>query len=213
MTGFLGATRTARVLAAVIVGLLATGVLTGGLWAWIAPPIHGVVGLNRAGERWHDYLGDESEHFFVAAFLMLGLLSVVAVVTPVLSWQWRAHRGPWMVVGLSIGLVAAAGAAVAVGTIAVRLRFGAVDIAATPLNGDNSASGSASGAVRYFTQAPPVFFGHSPMQIACTVLLPAGVSALAYAVLAATAARDDLGSSPTADSLESSAVVTISPGG
>jgi hypothetical protein len=72
-------------------------VLIGGLWAWIAPAIHGVVAVDHTGERVHDYLGAESEHFFVAAFLMLGLLSVVSVVAPVLVWQWREHRGPGMV--------------------------------------------------------------------------------------------------------------------
>ncbi len=88
--------------------------------AWIAPPIHGVVALDHSGERVHDYLGTESEHFFVAAVLMLGLLSVVSVVAPVLVWQWGEHRGPGMVAALSIGLVAAAAAAAAVGAPLVR---------------------------------------------------------------------------------------------
>ncbi|EUA68475.1 hypothetical protein I553_3940 [Mycobacterium xenopi 4042] len=49
--------------------------------------------LTHEGERVHDYLGNEADHFFVAAFLMLGLLTVVAVVASVLVWEWRAHRG------------------------------------------------------------------------------------------------------------------------
>ena len=68
--------------------------LIGAWWAWIAPPIHAVVALTKAGERVHDYLGSESDHFFVAPCLMLGLLTVVAVVAPVLVWQRREHRGP-----------------------------------------------------------------------------------------------------------------------
>ncbi|EUA12661.1 hypothetical protein I553_4055 [Mycobacterium xenopi 4042] len=40
--------------------------------------------LTHEGERVHDYLGNEADHFFVAAFLMLGLLTVVAVVASVL---------------------------------------------------------------------------------------------------------------------------------
>ena len=71
-----------------------------------------------AGERVHDYLGNESEHFFDAPCLMLGLLTVLAVVAPVLAWQWRQHRGPGMVVGLSTGMVTAAAAATAIGAAA-----------------------------------------------------------------------------------------------
>ncbi|WP_156744962.1 DUF2567 domain-containing protein, partial [Mycobacterium sp. E2238] len=90
------APRKPPVRAIVIAGLgsAAAGVLAGGLWAWIAPPIHAVVALTRAGERVHDYLGTESEHFFDAPCLMLGLLTVLAVVAPVLGWQWRERRGP-----------------------------------------------------------------------------------------------------------------------
>ena len=57
-------------------GLAVAGALVGALWAWLAPPIHGVVALTQSGERVHDYLGNEADHFFVAAFLMLGLLTV-----------------------------------------------------------------------------------------------------------------------------------------
>ena len=106
-------------------GSAPAGVLVGGLWAWIAPPIHGVVALTHDGDRLHDYLGDEPDHFFVAAFLMLGLLNVVAAVAAVLAWQWRAHRGPGMVAGLCTGVVIAAAAAVGVGVLLVHLRYGA----------------------------------------------------------------------------------------
>ena len=180
-----------RAIVAMVAGLLPAGVLSGGLWAWIAPPIHGVVALTREGERLHDYLGDESEHFFVAPFLMLGLLNVVAAVAAVLAWQWRAHRGPGMVAGLCAGVVIAAAAAAGVGALLVHLRYGTVSFAAAPVTHDHP--------FYYFTEAPPVFFGRSPLQIACTLLLPATTAALVYAVPVAATARDDLGGYPAVD--------------
>jgi hypothetical protein len=166
-------------------------VLVGGLWAWMAPPIHLVVAMTRAGERVHDYLGAESQHFFDVPCLMLGLLTVLAVVTPVLAWQWRRLRGPGMVIGLTIGMVVAAAVASTVGAVLVLLRYGALDIDQVPLLGRPS--------VGYVIQAPPVFFGPGPLQIATTLLWPAAVAALVYSLLAAGSARDDLGSSgPTA---------------
>jgi hypothetical protein len=187
------APRTSRARAIVIaaLGLSATGVLIGGLWAWIAPPIHVVVAITRAGERVHDYLGTESEHFFHAPCLMLGLLTPVAVVAPVLAWQRREHRGPKMVVGLSIGMVIVAVAAAAVGAVLVRLHYGASNFDAVPLFGKP--------AVAYVVQAPPVFFGLGPLQVALTLLWPAAIAALVYALLAAGNARDDLGGLPVAD--------------
>jgi hypothetical protein len=179
-----------RPIITVTLGLSATGVLIGGLWAWIAPPIHAVVAITRSGERVHDYLGTESQHFFVAPCLMLGLFTVVAVVAPVLLWQWREQRGPGMVIALSIGLVTAASAAAAVGALLVRLRYGDVNFDAIPLGGDHK--------VAYVIQAPPVFFARSPLQIATTLMWPAGTAALVYAVLAAAHARDDLGGAPVA---------------
>jgi hypothetical protein len=53
--------------------------------------------------------------------------------------------------------------------------------------------------VHYFTEAPPVFFGQGPLQIAVTLLLPAALAALVYALLAAAAPRDDLGAWPVDD--------------
>jgi hypothetical protein len=184
-------TSRSRAIVIAVLGLSVTGVLIGGLWVWIAAPIHVVVAITRAGERVHDYLGTESDHFFDAPCLMLGLLTVGAVVAPVLAWQWREHRGPGMVVGLSIGMVTAAVAASAVGALLVRLRYGAVNFDAVPLSGKPS--------VAYVVQAPPVFFAHGPLQVAATLLWPAAITALVYAVLAAGNARDDLGALPVAD--------------
>jgi Protein of unknown function (DUF2567) len=181
----------ARAIVVAALGFSAAGVLIGGLWAWIAPPIHVVVAITRAGERVHDYLGSESEHFFNAPCLMLGLLTVVAVVAPVSAWQWRQRRGPRMVVGLSIGMVIVAVAAAAVGALLVRLHYGASNFDAVPLFGKP--------AVAYVVQAPPVFFGLGPLQVVVTLFWPAAIAALVYALLAAGNARDDLGRLPVAD--------------
>lgn len=180
-----------RAVIAIAAALLIAGVLVGGLWAWIAPPIHGMVALTHDGDRVHDYLGDDAEHFFVAPFLMLGLLNVVAAVAAVLAWQWRAHRGPGMVTGLCAGMVIAAGAAVGVSVLLVHLRYGAVDFAAVPVSHDHP--------VHYFTEAPPVFFGRTGWQVACTLLVPASTAALVYAVPVAATARDDLGGYPAVE--------------
>nr|WP_231986677.1 DUF2567 domain-containing protein [Mycobacterium sp. 852002-40037_SCH5390672] len=177
-----------RALLIVALGSAATGLAIGGLWAWIAPPIRAVVALTRSGERVHDYLGNESEHFFVAPALMLGLLTVLAVVASVGVWQWREHRGPGMVIALSTGMAAAAAAASAVGAGLVRLSYGALDFDAVPL--------TKSPSVAYVTQAPPVFFSDGPLQIAVSLLWPAGIAALVYAVRTAADARDDLGALP-----------------
>src|ERR1700739_4418098 len=77
-----GVARTPRVRAIVTtgLGLAVTGVVLGGLWAFIAPPIRAVVAITRSGERVHDYPGAESEHFFDAPCLFLGVLTVAAVV-------------------------------------------------------------------------------------------------------------------------------------
>jgi hypothetical protein len=174
-----------RAIATAAVGVAVVGVLIGWLWAWIAPPIHAVVAITHAGERVHDYLGSEAEHFFDAPCLLLGLLTVLAVVAPVLVWQWREHRGPGMVIALSIGMVIAAAAASATGAVLVRLRYGPLNFDAVPLTGKPS--------VAYVIQAPPVFFSLGPLQVAMTLMWPAAVAALVYALLAAANARDDLG--------------------
>ena len=76
-----------------------------------------------------------------------------------LAWQWRAHRGPVMVVGLSTGADrrgAAAGGVV--GAPLVHRRYGAIDVARAPVTPEHR--------VHYVVEAPPVFFGHTPLQIA-----------------------------------------------
>ena len=178
---------------AVAVGLLPMGVLVGALWAWLAPPVRGVVALTHDGQRVHDYLGGEADHFFVAAFLMLGLLNVVAAVAAVLAWQWRAHRGPGMVIGLCVGVATAAAVAVGVGVLLAHLRYGTVNFAAVSVSQEHP--------VFYVTEAPPVFFGSSLLQMACTLLLPAATAALVYAVPAAATSRDDLGGYPVVDTI------------
>ena len=184
--------RTSRVRALVVAALGpgAAGVLIGGLWALIAPPIHAVVAITHAGERVHDYLGTESQHFFDAPCLMLGLLTVLAVLAAVLVWHWREYRGPGMVIALSVGMVAAAAAASAAGAALVRLSYGALDFNTVPLSGSPS--------VAYVVQAPPVFFSDRPLQVAMTLIWPAAVAALVYALRAAADARDDLGVLPVA---------------
>ncbi|WP_374021609.1 DUF2567 domain-containing protein [Mycobacterium sp. HNNTM2301] len=179
--------------ATAIAGLapVAAGVLLGALWVWIAPPIHAVVALTRAGERVHDYLGNESQHFFDAPCLMLGLLTVLAVLGAAVAWQWRARRGPGMVVALATGLATAAAVAAATGAALARIRYGALNFDAVPLPKGPS--------VAYVIQAPPVFFASDPLRVALTLLWPAAVAALVYAVLAAADARDDLGAMPPRD--------------
>lgn len=188
-----------RAIGAVVVTLLLTGVPIGALWAWIAPAVHGAVALTQDGDRVHDYLGAEAEHFFVAPVLMLGLLNVLAVVAAVLAWQWRAHRGPGMVAGLCAGVLGAAAAAAGVGALLVHLRYGTVDFEAARLTHDDP--------VYYFAEAPPVFFGHSAAQIACTLLLPVATAALVYAVAVAACSRDDLGGYPPVESAPTPAAV------
>lgn len=177
----------------VFLGLLAAGVVAGAVWAWLAPPIQAVVALTRSGDRIRGYLGDESDHLFLGAFLIAGLLGFIAVVAATLTWQWRAHRGPAMVGALVLGGMAAAGAATGIGAVLVRWRYGTIDLAAAPVTPEHR--------VHYVTEAPAVFFGHTPMQIATTILLPAGVSALIYAICALATKRDDLGAWPPVESV------------
>ncbi|QLL10191.1 DUF2567 domain-containing protein [Mycobacterium vicinigordonae] len=173
----------------VIAALAVCGVLVGALWAWIAPSIHAVVAVSRKGERVHEYLGSESQNFFVAPVLLAGLLGVVAVVAAVAVWQWRDHRGPHMVAALTAGLIAAAALAATVGALLVRMRYGAVDFNTVPL-----ASGEHS--LTYVELAPPVLVGHSQILIAATLISPAGIAALVYAMVATGSVRDDLGGYP-----------------
>jgi hypothetical protein len=169
-------------------GLAVAGALVGALWAWLAPSIHGVVALTKSGERVKAYLGNEADHFFISAFLIVGMLSALCVIAAVLLWQWRAHRGPAMVAALAVGAAAAAGAATGVGAALVRWQYGVVDIAAAPVSPEHR--------VHYIVEAPAVFFGHSPLQIAATVLFPVAAAALVYSTIAMATSRDDLGAWP-----------------
>ena len=171
----------------VVVGLALTGVVVGVLWAWLAPSVQGFVALSR-GERIRGYVGDEADHLFTAAFVMLGFLSVVAVVSAALVWKWRSHRGPAMVSALTIGAMLAGGAATAVGAVLAHWRYGTVDVAGAPISPEHR--------VHYVFEAPGVFFGHTPLQIAATIVVPAGLAALFYAICALSSARDDLGAWP-----------------
>lgn len=178
----------ARAAVAVVVGLSIAGAVTGVLWAWLAPPIHGVVALTRSGDRIKATLGAESDHWFTSAFLVVGMLSVLAAVAAVLVWQWRSHRGPRTVLALVVGAVAAAAAMTGVGALTAHLRYGGIDVAGAPVSEQQR--------VHYVTEAPAVFFGHSPLQIAATLLFPAAVAAIVYLLAAVATPRDDLGAWP-----------------
>ena len=54
-----------------------------------------------------------------------------------------------------------------------------------------------------------MFFGHSPLQIAATVLLPAGAAALVYALMAVSTHRDDLGAWPPVENPVIDPAVTV----
>jgi uncharacterized protein DUF2567 len=177
-----------RAAATVVVGLAVAGALTGALWAWMAPPIHGVIALTKSGDRVHAALGDETDNFFIAAFLLVGMVVVLAVVTAVLVWQWRPHRGPVICAALAIGSAAAFGAAAGVGALIVRSRYDVIDIAGAPISPDDR--------VVYVTEAPPVFFAHTGWLIAASVLFPVALAALVYALIAVSTSRDDLGGWP-----------------
>ncbi|MFN8225834.1 MAG: DUF2567 domain-containing protein [Mycobacterium sp.] len=182
--------RTSRGSAAVrvVLGLTGAGAVVGALWVLVAPPAHGVVALSKSGERVHAYLGNEADNFFVAATMLLGMLTVLAVVAAVAVWQWRAHRGPVMAVALTVGCTLGALAAAGVGTALARWHYGKLDIDAAPVTPDNR--------FHYFTEAPSVFFGHNAIQMATGLLIPAMTAALVYALLAIATARDDLGAYP-----------------
>ena len=177
-----------RVAASTVAGLTVAGAALGALWAWLAPPIHGVVALTKSGNRVKGYLGNEGDHFFIAAFLVVGMLSVLALVAAVLVWKWRANRGPVMAAALAIGSAAAAGATAGVGAALVHWRYGAIDIAGAPVSPEHR--------VHYVIEAPAVFFGHGPLQIAVTILFPAAVAAFIYGLMAVSTQRDDLGAWP-----------------
>ena len=185
--------RRSRTAAAVsvVVALTVCGAALGALWAWIAPSIHTLTALTRSGERVDAFLGAEADNLFVASAMMIGLLSMLAIVGAVAVWQWRAHRGPVLATALWVGLVAAGAAAAGVGAALAHWRYGTPDHQGVVLTQENR--------VHYFTEAPGVFVGHGPLQIAVTLLLPAALAALVYSVLAVAAPRDDLDGWPAVD--------------
>lgn len=162
--------------------------MLGALWAWIAPPIHTITGLSKSGERVDGFLGREADNVFVASAMLIGLLSMLAVIVAVLVWQWRAHRGPLMVIALWVGMTAAGAAATGTGAALAHWRYGPPDHKGVALSQQNR--------VAYFTEAPPVFMGHSVFQVAVTLLLPAAVAAFVYALMTVATPRDDLGVGP-----------------
>ncbi|MCG5433517.1 DUF2567 domain-containing protein [Mycobacterium sp. MYCO198283] len=169
----------------IVGGMAVAGVLLGALWALLAPPLRRAYGLTTRGDRVMVFLGEESEHYFDSAALLVCLLTGLAVVATVAIWQWRRHRGPRMVAFVTVGAAVASGAAAAVGAGLVRLRYGAPDLASAPLSPDDR--------IVEFTQAPAVFFGTAPLQALVTAALPVLAAALTLAVCVALTARDDLG--------------------
>lgn len=190
-----------RAAATVVVGLAVAGALMGALWAWIAPPIRGVIALTKSGQRVHAALGNEADNYFLSAFLLVGVLVAVAVVSAVLVWQWRPHRGPVLCAALAIGSAAAAGAAAGVGALIVRARYDVIDIAGAPISPERR--------VQYVTEAPPVFFAHTPWLIAASILFPVAMAALVYALIAVSTSRDDLGGWPPVEAALPPAPITV----
>lgn len=183
----------------VLVGLSICGAALGALWAWIVPPVHTITALTKSGERVDGFLGRESDLMFVAAAMMIGLLAMLAVVSAVLVWQWQPHRGPVIVTALWVGQLLAGGAAAGVAVALAHWRYGTADHQGVALSPENR--------VHYFTEAPPVFVGHHPLQIAVTLLLPAALAALVYAFMTVATPRDDLGAWPGEDPLAQAAAV------
>ncbi|MEZ0339628.1 DUF2567 domain-containing protein [Mycobacterium sp. pV006] len=177
-----------RAVVRVVAAFVVAGAAVGVGWALLAPPIRGIVALTRGGDRVKAALGAEADHWFTAAALFVGMMSVLAVVAAVAAWQWRAHRGPVMLGGLAVGAVAATLAAAATATAVAGFRYGAVDVAGAPVSEDDR--------IHYITEAPAVFFGHTPLEIALTLLLPAAVVAVVYVLAAVATPRDDLGAWP-----------------
>jgi hypothetical protein len=187
----------------VVVGLTLTGALGGVLWAFLAPPVDGVVALTKKGQRIHGYFGDEADRVFLGGALAVGLLTVIAVVAATLVWQWRAHRGPVLAGALALGNVAAAGALTGVGAVVAHWRYGTPDLTGAPLSPEHR--------VGYLVEAPPVFFGHSPWVIAATLFFPAGIAALVYLFCTLATKRDDLGAWPPVEPAPIRRPATVAP--
>lgn len=184
--------RTRRAAAVTVVaGLTACGAVVGAVWVLIAPPIHTITALTKSGERVDGFLGKEADNLFVSAAMMIGLLTMLAIVSAVLVWQWRAHRGPVLAAALWGGLIAAGVVATSTGAVLAHWRYGTADHKGVVLFPENR--------VHYFTEAPPVFLGHNVFQIAVTLLLPAAIGALVYALMTVATPRDDLDAWPPED--------------
>lgn len=184
--------RTRRTAALTVIGgLTACGAVVGAVWAAIAPAIHTITALAKSGERVDGFLGKEADNLFVSAAMMTGLLTMLAIVSAVLVWQWRAHRGPALAAALWIGLIAAGVVASATGAALAHWRYGTADHKGVVLFPEER--------VHYFTEAPPVFLGHNVFQIAVTLMLPAAIGALVYALMTVATPRDDLDAWPPQD--------------
>ena len=145
----------------------------------------GVVALSKTGERVHAYLGNEADHFFVAAALLLGMLTVLAAVSAVAVWQWRAHRGPVMVAALTIGSALGGWPPAGSG------RPWPIDATAStsPRTGDPGQP------VPLLHRGAVGFFGHSPVQMATGLPVPAAGRRRGVYVAGRCATHDDLGGS------------------
>lgn len=101
-----------------VVGVAATGIIWGVVWALLTPGIEGrVVEGGRAVA-----IGDATAEFgAIARFFCLALAA--GVVLAIVFWYPPALRGPLGVVGLSAGAVAAGIVAVWVGDAVARQRF------------------------------------------------------------------------------------------
>jgi hypothetical protein len=122
---------------------------------------------------------------------MVGLLSVLAVVSAVAVWQWRIHRGPAMLSALAVGNAVAAAVACGVGVLLAHWRYGSVDVAGAPVTEQHR--------VHYVVEAPSVFFGHGPAHVALTLVFPAAVATVVYLLGVVSTSRDDLGAWPPVD--------------
>ncbi|MGE2731931.1 DUF2567 domain-containing protein [Mycolicibacterium vaccae] len=175
----------------VVAALVGAGAAVGAVWALLAPPIQGVVALTRSGDRVKAAMGSDADLWFTSAALFVGMMSVLAVVAAVAAWQWRAHRGPAMIGALSAGAVAATAVGAGVGAAVARLRYGTIDVAAAPVTEEHR--------FHYIVEAPSVFFAHTPLDVALTLLMPAAVIAVVYVLAAVSTPRDDLGAWPPVD--------------
>ncbi|EUA41487.1 hypothetical protein I552_0016 [Mycobacterium xenopi 3993] len=156
------------------------GVVIGALWAWIAPPIHGVVALTHEGERVHDYLGNEADHcrrVFDAGPVDGGgcgrLRAGVGMAGPPRRRWWSRCRSAWWAPQRPQPAGRAAGAC------ALRRRR----------HRRSAADARAPGALLH--RGAAVFFGPAAAD-RLHAAVAAATTALVYAFLVAAAVRDDL---------------------